>query len=185
MFDQIDLVVLALFIAFWFWGIDDTENKRIRDLFEPPDEPESDVVVIVETPSRSSLQPPSWVFGVVWPVLYVTSAVSGFLFWQRDTGFWYFFGMACYAGARIINRYWTRTFIAGWFVLSAWMIVGMQVLGGLYLASAFVLVSDPVSWVGAALYIPLLAWQTFALYLNVTVIRKKRRVVDINDFRMN
>ncbi|MGE0525539.1 MAG: TspO/MBR family protein [Bdellovibrionales bacterium] len=186
MFDQIDLVVLALFIAFWFWGIDDRENTKIRDMFDSPDDHGADVVLVGESVTESirkpRLQPPPWVFGVVWPILYITSAVSGFLFWQQDTGFWYFFGMSCYAAARIINRYWTRCFVAGWFALAAWMIVAMQVLGGLYLAAGFVLVSDAVAWVGLALYIPLLVWQTFALYLNVKVIRNKRRFVSMDDF---
>ena len=180
MFDRIDVLALAGFLAVSFWGIDDESNGRLRRMFTEPEEPQIQIVM-GQAARKAQLQPPAWVFGLVWPVLYALCGVSGFIFWKNEPGFWYLFGLGGYSAAKVLNRYWTTCFVSGHTTLSAWMIVLMEVFGGLYLTASCVLASGALAWVGAALYVPILVWQGFALYLNLQIVKRKYAVVSVED----
>ena len=38
--------------------------------------------------AKPAFNPPGWIFGPVWTVLYVLIAIAGWRVWQRDRGGW-------------------------------------------------------------------------------------------------
>ncbi|MFI7021906.1 TspO/MBR family protein [Micromonospora sp. NPDC049900] len=108
--------------------------------------------------------PPSWLFGPVWTVLYVTVALAGWLVWRRVG-----FGPAVLAWAvqLVLNAAWTPLFFgAGQYGLAfaeivlLWLAIGVTVL-----------LFRRVSTAAAALLLPYWAWVTFAAALNYSIWR--------------
>jgi tryptophan-rich sensory protein len=109
--------------------------------------------------------PPAWIFGPVWTFLYLCIAVAGFLVWRK----------AGFSGAKGTLLLFTLQLIlnAGW----SWVFFGMRqpgwafaeiiVLWIVILATTIALfrVSQPAG----GLFIPYLAWVTFASVLNGTI----------------
>ncbi|MFA5423003.1 MAG: TspO/MBR family protein [Phycisphaerae bacterium] len=116
--------------------------------------------------NKPFFQPPDWLFGPVWTVLYISMAIAVFLVWQRG------FdkknvraAMLLFAVQLILNSFWTVIFF------------GMQsTLGGLIeifiLLAAIVLTIiqfKKVSTAAAILMLPYLAWVIFATLLNCSI----------------
>ena len=110
--------------------------------------------------------PPNWAFPVVWTVLFLMNAVSGWLVWQAaGTGAGLALGV--YAVSLVVNASWSAVF----FGLRR-MDLGLGVVVLLWvsiLAIAFLFWS--YSPVAAALQLPYLLWVTIATALNFTVLR--------------
>ncbi|WP_421120701.1 TspO/MBR family protein [Aquihabitans daechungensis] len=107
--------------------------------------------------------PPSSAFGIVWTVLYVMIAASGFLAWRSGAdrgaiGWWW--------GQMVLNLAWSVVFFGlrspGWAMV---VIVAMVVaIAGTIRAFA------PVDRRAAALLLPYLAWVLFASTLNAAIV---------------
>ncbi|MEU5548949.1 MULTISPECIES: TspO/MBR family protein [unclassified Micromonospora] len=113
----------------------------------------------VEQPSWA---PPSWLFGPVWTLLYVTIALAGWLVWRRVG-----FGPAVLAWVvqLALNAAWTPLFFgAGRYGLAfaeivlLWLAIGVTVL-----------LFRRVSTAAAVLLLPYWAWVTFAAALNYSI----------------
>ncbi|MEM6382745.1 MAG: TspO/MBR family protein [Pseudomonadota bacterium] len=114
--------------------------------------------------ARPSFQPPSWAFGVVWPILYVLMAYTG---WRADkaTSNPHTLRVA-YALQLAFNAAWTIVFF------------GLQSpIGGITVIAA--LLTAIVAWMALAsrhdriaplLFAPYLAWVGFAGALNGSII---------------
>ena len=177
MLDHVDVLALGASIAFGFWGIDDPRNQRIRDVYDP-DDYQGGVVIGGASTSRLSVSRPPWyVFAVVWPLLYAMISASLFFFWRGEIDAWYLIGLGAFALARIVNRYWTVVYVSGRIKAAAWMVIAMQVFGGIYLACVFLVLENPTKWIAACLYMPLLVWQCYALYLNLNEYRLATRTM--------
>lgn len=108
--------------------------------------------------------PPGWLFGPAWAVLYVTIAVAGWLAWERAG-----FGpvLAVWLVQLALNGAWS------------WIMFGQKLIGwalidliGMWLSIAlFILIAWPVSQTASLLFVPYLAWVTFAGALNFTIWR--------------
>jgi tryptophan-rich sensory protein len=113
---------------------------------------------------KSPLNPPSWVFGVVWPILYLTLAWSfARYYFRRPAGdmAWTWF-----VAQMLLNGLWTTIFfrlkeptwallcIVGMIVLTAWT-------GVLFYA---------IDQVSAFILIPYFVWLCFATYLNAYIV---------------
>lgn len=101
---------------------------------------------------RVPFRPPSWIFGVVWPILYVTTGVA----WYRaypsfDRQFWGVTGLCC-----------------AWLVLFT-CLVWKRVAALVLLLSAAVTwwLCASLAWSEGAYLVPLAGWLLFAAYLNV------------------
>ena len=110
--------------------------------------------------SRPPFAPPNWVFGPVWTVLYVMIAVAGWLVWQasgtRSKA------IALWSTQLVLNALWTPLFF-GLHMLG----VALLEMTLLWLViAACVVVFRPVSKVAAWLFVPYLAWVSFAWALN-------------------
>ncbi|WFE46756.1 TspO/MBR family protein [Verrucosispora sp. WMMD1129] len=111
---------------------------------------------------RPAWSPPSWLFGPVWTVLYVTIAVAAWLVWRR-VGFGAALG--AWAVQLVLNAAWTPLFFAGdryglafAEIVLLWLAIGVTVL-----------LFARANRVAAVLLLPYWAWVTFAAALNYSI----------------
>jgi tryptophan-rich sensory protein len=116
---------------------------------------------------KPGFNPPNWIFGPVWTVLYVMMAVAAWLVWQRGAPppgpmVWIpFFTQLT------LNTAWSGIFFGlrqpGWAaaeIALLWLAIAATIL-------AFRVRSRTAAW----LLVPYLAWVSFASLLNVTIWR--------------
>ena len=108
---------------------------------------------------KPSFNPPNWLFGPVWTVLYVAMAVAAWIVWRRggDLRIWWV--------QLALNLAWTPTFFAAELLWPA-----VVVIVALDIAVAVTLVRFwKVSRVAGALFVPYLAWVLYATALNAAI----------------
>jgi tryptophan-rich sensory protein len=115
--------------------------------------------------AKPTWNPPNWIFGPVWSVLYFLIACAGWLVWRtgRDnTAVWLLYGAQL-----LLNAAWSGIFFG-------WRNPGGAFLEILVLLSTIVATTVAFwrrsRWAGG-LFVPYLAWCTFAAVLNFTVWR--------------
>lgn len=109
--------------------------------------------------AKPSFNPPNWLFGPVWTVLYVMIAIAGWRAWQADRSgaamkFWWL--------QLLLNFLWSPVFFS------------MQSIGGalavilslLLAIAAFIVTAWNRDRLAAWLFVPYLAWVAFASMLN-------------------
>lgn len=124
---------------------------------------------------KPTWNPPSWIFGPVWTVLYILMAVAAFLVWR--TGFApgadgvvrrrAQIALTVYAVHLAFNALWSWVFFAwkspGWAVLE----IGVLWVLILVTIALFARIRPMAAWILA----PYAAWVTFAAFLNFTIWR--------------
>ncbi|GAA2103487.1 TspO/MBR family protein [Brevibacterium salitolerans] len=119
--------------------------------------------------------PPGWVFGPAWSLLYLMIALAGFLLWRAgrtralppDHGL-----RTAYVAQLALNVLWTPVFFAGYPLIgaTAWWIA-MGVLLALIISVAVLIpLAARRSRTSAALLAPYLLWLLFAATLNAGII---------------
>lgn len=116
---------------------------------------------------RPAWAPPGWLFGVVWPALYLLLAVAAWRVWLRG-------GFARQASALALF-FVQLAFNAAW----TWIFFGLEALGAAVveivalwiLIVATIVAFRRVDGVAAALLLPYLAWVTFATALATAIWR--------------
>jgi translocator protein len=109
--------------------------------------------------TKPSWNPPNWVFGPVWTILYIMIAIAGWLAW-RAAGFG--LAVAIWTAALIVNGLWS------------WLFFGRQMIGlafvdiivMLALIGAFIAVTWTPARTAALLFVPYFAWVAYASTLN-------------------
>lgn len=117
--------------------------------------------------AKPAWNPPSWIFGPVWTLLYVLMAVAAWLVWRAGAGPQRRRALALYGVQLALNAAWTPLFF------------GLHLLGAalaeilvLWVAIAATMVAFArVSRVAAWLLAPYLAWVGFAAVLTFTIWR--------------
>lgn len=113
--------------------------------------------------SKPFFTPPSWVFGVVWPVLYTLIGISGYLAWRSDISNRI---KLLFIGQILLNFFWSIIFfgyesitlaLVEIFVLVA---VLVPVVKGFYEEKK----------VSAYLLVPYVIWVVYALVLNLSIV---------------
>lgn len=109
--------------------------------------------------TKPSFNPPNWIFGPVWSVLYVAIAVAGWRTWQRDrTGP----AMKVWGVQLLANFAWSPVFFA-----AQWIDMALVVILFLLVSiAAFIIVSWRQDRAAALLFAPYAAWVGFASVLN-------------------
>ncbi|MEC3975324.1 TspO/MBR family protein [Amycolatopsis sp. H20-H5] len=112
---------------------------------------------------QPSWAPPASLFGPVWTVIYLTIAVSGWLYWRtdgetRDHGF--------YGVGLLLNLLWTPLFFAGG---SYWLALVDIALLDIIVFVTIVLFARRTK-PAALLLLPYLAWILYATSLNAAII---------------
>jgi tryptophan-rich sensory protein len=112
--------------------------------------------------AKPSFNPPGWIFGPVWTVLYVLIAVAGWRIWQRDRTGW---PIKLWWVQLVLNFLWTPVFFAA-------HRIGLGLVVILLLLAA-ILTFIAMAWrqdrVAALLFVPYAAWVAFASVLNASI----------------
>lgn len=116
--------------------------------------------------SKPAWTPPNWAFPVVWSILFLMNAVSGWLVWQT-AGMAAGSALGVYAASLAINACWSGVFFG--LRRMDLGLVNVVLLWGSILAVAVLF--WPHSPVAAILQLPYLLWVTIAATLNFTVLR--------------
>jgi tryptophan-rich sensory protein len=115
--------------------------------------------------TRPALNPPGWVFGPVWTLLYLLMGVALFLVWSRVGEPGVNLAVGVFALQLVLNALWTPAFFG---MQSPWM--GLLVIVPLLALIAF---STALFWrirpLAGILLLPYLGWVGFATYLNYAI----------------
>lgn len=119
---------------------------------------------------KPSWNPPGWVFGPVWTVLYSAMAVGAWLVWQRGGFAAQRRPLALFCVQLALNAAWTPLFFRMHWIGVA--LADLLMLCGAIVATliAFFRVSRVAGW----LLMPYLAWVCFAAVLNFTLWNMNR-----------
>jgi translocator protein len=112
-----------------------------------------------------SWQPPGWLFGPVWTVLYILLARSAYLAWRDADGPRRAPILALYAANAILNVGWTYLF----FRAERPALAGMEILVLLATIVALVVLMRPVNRQASWALVPYGAWVAFATVLTWTI----------------
>lgn len=112
--------------------------------------------------TKPPLNPPNWVFGPVWFTLYVMIAVAGWRIWTiapKSTA------MKLWFAQMLLNFAWSPV----WFqAQQLWL--AFVILVAMWLAIVgFILTSKKHDTIAPWLFVPYLAWVSFAGYLNLSI----------------
>ena len=119
------------------------------------------------TAEKASWNPPNAIFGPVWTLLYALMSVAAWLVWRERKRVDVRPALTVYVVQLVLNAAWTPIFFGahqlGWAlveIVALWTAVLLTLL-------SFRGVSKTASW----LFVPYLAWVTFAAFLNFTLWR--------------
>ena len=111
---------------------------------------------------KPPFNPPNWVFGPVWFVLYVLIAIAGWrTFLDQPNGL----GMKLWAGQMVLNWLWSPL----WFGLNQTWLAFTVIIGILALILCFIGERWNRDRWAAGLFVPYAAWVGFASLLNLSI----------------
>lgn len=106
--------------------------------------------------------PPPWLFGPVWTTLYVLIGVAGARIWQRAPKS---AAMQLWFAQMAFNLMWSPSF----FGLQNPELALAVIVGMLVTIIAFMIKARPIDRISTLLFVPYLAWVTFAGILNLSI----------------
>ena len=116
--------------------------------------------------SKPLFVPPSWAFGVVWPILYALMGISVFLIWTRGTTESQVrVALGLFVLQLALNGLWTPIFFG--LRMMALALIEIVLLWMAILVTTFAFWR--ISKTAACLLLPYLAWVSFAIALNAAL----------------
>jgi tryptophan-rich sensory protein len=119
-----------------------------------------------KTLNKPSFNPPNWLFGPVWTVLYIMIAIAAYLVWQRRVGNPLFNkARVSYFVQLLLNFTWSAVFFGMHQILWALVVITLlwiSIVVNIYYFGKF-------SKVAAWLLVPYLLWVSFASVLNLYI----------------
>ena len=115
---------------------------------------------------KPTLNPPAWVFGPVWTVLFALMGVAAFLVWEKglnrkDVRI----SLGIFIGQLVLNTLWSIIFFGLHSPGSALIEIIFLWLAILIMMIVFAKISRPAAW----LLVPYILWVSFAGYLNFSI----------------
>lgn len=111
---------------------------------------------------KPPFNPPNWIFGPVWFALYVLIAIAGWRsFMQSPTGT----PMKLWYGQMALNWAWSPVWFIGQMIWPAFAIIVVMWLT----IVGFIIVNWNRDRLAASLFLPYLAWVSFATQLNLSI----------------
>lgn len=115
---------------------------------------------------KPALNPPAWVFGPVWTILFVLIGISVFLIWKKGLQQKNIkIALSIFIGQLILNTLWSIIFFGlnspGWALVDIvllWLAIIWTIL-------VFYKISKPATY----LLVPYILWVSFAVYLNYVI----------------
>jgi len=115
-----------------------------------------------ESLEKPPFNPPSWVFGPVWFTLYAMIAVAGWrIFTTPDTGL----ARTLWVAQMLLNWAWSPVWFNAQMIWPAFAIIVAMWLA----IVGFILVTWKRDRLAALLFVPYLAWVSFASVLNLSI----------------
>ena len=111
---------------------------------------------------KPAFNPPNWIFGPVWTTLYVMIAVAGWRIWMIDAKS---AAMKIWFGQMVFNWAWSPIWFIGQMLWPAFAVI-MVILA---LIIAFIVTARKLDTPAAWLFVPYLAWVSFASLLNLSI----------------
>ena len=115
-----------------------------------------------EALAKPSFNPPNWLFGPVWTVLYVLIAVAGWRIWQRERSG---AAMKLWWLQLTLNFLWSPVF----FALHRIGLALVVILALLAAVLVFIAIARKVDGLAAWFFVPYAAWVAFASLLNASI----------------
>jgi translocator protein len=112
--------------------------------------------------AKPSFNPPNWLFGPVWTVLYVLIAIAGWRTWRTARNG---LAMKLWWAQMALNFLWSPTFFGARQITPAVVIIVMMLTTVL----AFIALTWRSDRVSAALFVPYALWVAFAALLNTSI----------------
>jgi tryptophan-rich sensory protein len=112
--------------------------------------------------TKPSFNPPAWLFGPVWTVLYALIAVAGWRVWQSDRTGW---SMKLWWAQLALNFLWTPVFFGAHQIGLALVVIRLMLAAIL----GFIVTAWRLDRVVALLFVPYAAWVAFASALNGSI----------------
>ena len=118
------------------------------------------------TLTKSTLNPPAWIFGPVWTTLYFLMGIAAFLIWrkgleQKEIRI----ALSLFGVQLVLNALWSIVFFG--LHSPAWALANIIAL---WLAIVWTMyVFYKISRPAAYLFVPYIIWVSFALYLNYAI----------------
>jgi translocator protein len=116
--------------------------------------------------NKSSLHPPSWVFGVVWPLLYLGMGISTYIVWTNDKCKNWCSPLTFFFIQLFFNLIWTTLFFRMKNIFLALIDLLILVFFSLYTTMLYFQIDNLAGY----LMVPYVIWLTFALYLNYYIL---------------
>ena len=113
--------------------------------------------------NKPTFNPPDWIFGPVWIVLYLLMGFAIWLVWLNPKKTQKVFNI--YFIHLIINASWSIAFFALHQILVSLVIIGLIIFFVVWLIKLY----QPINKISALLMLPYLAWLGFAFSLNLAI----------------
>jgi translocator protein len=116
---------------------------------------------------KPSWNPPNWIFGPVWSALYLCMALAAWLVWRQRGWAGARRALTLFAVQLVLNGAWTGLFFGlclPWLAFAEITLLWCAILAT---TLSFARTSPLAGW----LFVPYLAWVTFAAVLNFTLAR--------------
>ena len=108
--------------------------------------------------NKSELNPPGYVFGIVWPILYILTAISAYITFQKVYQLFYI--------QLLFNTAWSWIFFYFHLPLIALVDIYVLIIINIYILFKMLNISN----IAGYLYIPYIVWLCFASYLNLFIV---------------
>ena len=118
--------------------------------------------------AKVAWNPPNWIFGPVWTVLYISMAVSAWLVWRQRLYDYVGPALTLYVGQLFLNSVWTPVFFGGYEIIgstSLWVALAVILLLDICVIATIVSFWS-IRRAAGILLLPYLAWILYATSLN-------------------
>lgn len=115
--------------------------------------------------NKPSWNPPSWLFAPVWTLLYIGIAISGWLLWRVRRRYSVTLPLTVYALQLVLNALWSVIF----FGLHNPALASVEIVLLWLTIAAYIVLVWRMQRTAALLFVPYLAWVTFAAALTFTI----------------
>lgn len=129
------------------------------------------LTVWYNTLQKPPFQPPKWLFGPVWTLLYALMAASAYRIFRAPDSPQRTTALALWGGQLALNAAWTELFF-GRHDARAALVDSVALVGGV---GAYIYAAQKVDKLAAGLVTPYLAWVSFAALLNEEIVRLNRK----------
>lgn len=113
--------------------------------------------------AKPSFNPPNWIFGPVWTLLYVLIAIAGWRTWVRDQSSW---AMKLWWGQLVLNFLWSPIFFVAHRIDLALVVIVLL----LFSILGFIAASWKEGRIASWLFGPYVVWVAFATLLNASIL---------------